>query len=132
MRILATMQSHQRLIIPIAAAFVFIVAGLSLVWGFGGTMAAAPSSSVAPAPTVEQVSNEILETAKGLGITQQQAVDQLQVVQDHLVAQQTETKKLSEQITTLTGRLDALQQSVANLPAASTHPATTGLQARPR
>jgi uncharacterized coiled-coil protein SlyX len=132
MRILATMQSHQRLIIPIAAAFVFIVAGLSLVRGFGGTMAAAPSSSVAHAPTVEQVSNEILETAKGLGITQQQAVDQLQVVQDQLVAQQTETKKLSEQITTLTGRLDALQQSVANLPAASTHPATTGLQARPR
>ena len=132
MRILATMRSHQRLIIPAAAAFVFIVAGLSLVRGFGGIMAAAPSPSVARAPTVEQVSNEILETAKGLGITQQQAVDQLQVVQDQLVAQQTETKKLSEQITTLTGRLDALQQSVANPPAASTHPATTGLQARPR
>ncbi len=113
------MQSHQRLIIPVAAAFVFIVAGLSLVWGFGGTMAAAPSSSVAHAPTVEQVSNEMLETAKGLGITQQQAVDQLQVVQDQLVAQQTETKKLSEQITTLAERLDALQQSVANMPAPS-------------
>ena len=33
---------------------------------------AAPSSGAAHAPTVEQVSNEILETAKGLGITQQQ------------------------------------------------------------
>ena len=95
-------------------------------------MAAAPPSSVAHALTVEQVSNEILETAKGLGITQQQAVDQLQVVQDQLIAQQTETKKLSEQITTLTERLDALQQSVANLPAASPHAATTGLQAKPR
>jgi hypothetical protein len=84
MRILATMQSHQRLIIPLAAALVFIVAGLSLVQGFRGTMAAAPSSSVVHAPTVEQVSNEILETAKGLGITQQEAVDQLQVVQDQL------------------------------------------------
>jgi septal ring factor EnvC (AmiA/AmiB activator) len=130
--ILAAMQSHQRLIIPVAAAIVFIVAGLSLVWGFRGTMAAAPPSSVARAPTVEQVSNEILETAKGLGITQQQAVDQLQVVQDQLIAQQTETKKLSEQITTLTERLDALQQSLANLPAASTHAAATGLQAKPR
>jgi uncharacterized coiled-coil protein SlyX len=130
MRILATMQSHQRLIIPAAAAFVLIVAGLSLVWGFGGTMAAAPSS-VAHAPTVEQVSNEILETAKGLGITQQQAVDQLQVVQDQLVAQKAETKKLSEQITTLTERLDAMQQSVAN-PPASTHAATTGPQTKPR
>jgi septal ring factor EnvC (AmiA/AmiB activator) len=113
------MQSHQRLIIPIAAAFVFIVAGLLLVRGFGGTMAAAPSSSVAHAPTVEQVSNEILETAKGLGITQQQAVDQLQVVQDQLATQQTETKKLSEQIATLTEKLDVLQQSVASVPAPS-------------
>jgi hypothetical protein len=131
MRILATMQSHQRLIIPAAAAFVFVVAGLSLVRGFGDTMAAAPSSSVARAPTVEQVSNEILETAKGLGITQQQAVDQLQVVQDQLIAQKAETKKLAEQITALTERLDALQQSVGNTPA-STHAATTGPQARPR
>jgi uncharacterized coiled-coil protein SlyX len=132
MRILATMQSHQRLIVPAAAAFVFVVAGLLLVRGFGGTMAAAPSSSVAHAPTVEEVSNEILETVKGLGITQQQAVDQLQVVQDQLVAQQTETKKLSEQIATLTERLDALQQSVANPAAASTQAATTGPQTKPR
>ena len=72
-------------------------------------MAAAPSSSVAHVPTVEQVSNEILETAKGLGITQQQAVDQLQVVQDQLVAQKAETKKLSEQIAALTEKLNALQ-----------------------
>jgi uncharacterized coiled-coil protein SlyX len=56
-------------------------------------------------------------------LTQQQAVDQLQVVQDQLATQQTETKKLSEQITTLTERLDALQQSVANIPAPSTHAA---------
>src|SRR5260370_18333760 len=109
MRILATMQSHQRLIIPAAAALVFVVAGLSLVRGFGGTMAAAPSSSVAHAPTVEQVSNEILETAKGLGITQQQAVDQLQVLQDQILSQQRETKTLSEQITPLTEGLAALQ-----------------------
>jgi uncharacterized coiled-coil protein SlyX len=113
MRILAAMQSHQRLIIPAAAAFVFVAVGLSLVRGFGGTMAAAPSSSVAHAPTVEQVSNEILETAKGLGITQQQAVDQLQVVQDQLIAQKAETKKLSDQIAALTERLNALQVASA-------------------
>jgi hypothetical protein len=35
-------------------------------------------------------------------------------------------------MTTLTKRLEALQQSVANLPAASTHGATTSGQARPR
>ncbi len=126
------MQSHRRLIIPVAAVIVFILAALSLAWDFSGTRAAAPSPSAGHAPTVEQVSNQILETAKGLEITQQQAVDQLQVVQDQLVAQQTETRKLSEQMATLTKRLDALQQSVANLPAASTHTATTSGQARPR
>jgi len=69
------------------------------------------------APAREQVSSELLETTKGLEVTQQQAVDQLQVVQDQLVAQQTETKKLSEQIATLTEKLHALEQSVANIPA---------------
>jgi len=51
----------------------------------------------------------LIETTKGLRITQQQAVDQLQVVQDQLVAQKVETKKLSEQIATLTEKLNALQ-----------------------
>jgi uncharacterized coiled-coil protein SlyX len=90
---------------------------LPLVWGFGGTRLIAPSPSAAPAR--EQVSNELLETTKGLEITQQQAVDQLQVVQDQLAAQQAVTKKLSEQISTLTEKLDALQQSVADHPAPS-------------
>jgi uncharacterized coiled-coil protein SlyX len=101
------------MIIPLVAAFIFIGAGLSMVWGFGGTRVLAPS------PAREQVPNELLETTKGLEVTQQQAIDQLQVVQDQLVAQQTETKKLSEQIATLTEKLDALQQSVANIPAPS-------------
>ena len=103
-----------------------------MVWGFGDTKAAAPSSSAAHAPTVQQVSNEILETAKGLGLTQQQAVDQLQVVQDQLVAQQAESKKLSEQIAALTEKLDALQQSVANTPPPSPHASTPTPAAKSR
>src|SRR5882672_6257415 len=98
---------QRRMIIPLVAAFILLGGGLSIVWGFGGVSS----------PAREQVPNELLETAKGLEVTQQQAVDQLQVVQDQLVAQQTETKKLSEQIATLTEKLDALQQSVANIPA---------------
>jgi uncharacterized coiled-coil protein SlyX len=108
---------RRRLMIPTVAAFIFIGAGLSLVWGFGGGRVLAPSPSAAPAR--EQVSNELLETTKGLKVTQQQAIDQLQVVQDRIGAQQTETKKLSEQIATLTEKLDALEQSVANIPAPS-------------
>jgi uncharacterized coiled-coil protein SlyX len=96
------------MIIPLVAAFI-LLGGLSIVWGFGGVSS----------PAREPVPNELLETAKGLEVTQQQAVDQLQVVQDQLVAQQTETKKLSEQIAMLAEKLDALQQSVANISAPS-------------
>ncbi|MGB9413598.1 MAG: hypothetical protein WCB26_20645, partial [Pseudolabrys sp.] len=95
---------QRRMILPLVAAFILLGGGLSIVWGFGGVSS----------PAREQVPNEFLETAKGLEVTQQQAVDQLQVVQDQLIAQQTETKKLSAQIATLTEKMDALQQSVAN------------------
>jgi uncharacterized coiled-coil protein SlyX len=108
---------RQRMIVPLVAASILLGGGLSIVWGFGGVLT--PSPSAVSAPAREQVSSELLETTKGLEVTQQQAVDQLQVVQDQLVAQQTETKKLSEQIATLTEKLDALQQSVANIPAPS-------------
>jgi uncharacterized coiled-coil protein SlyX len=108
----AAWDRRRRTIIPLVAAFIFICAGLSMVWGFGGTRVLAPSPSAVSSPAREQVSSELLETTKGLEVTQQQAVDQLQVVQDQLAAQQAVTKKLSEQIATLTEKLDALQQSV--------------------
>jgi uncharacterized coiled-coil protein SlyX len=108
---------RQRMIVPLVAASILLGGGLSIVWGFGGVLT--PSPSAVSAPAREQVSSELLETTKGLEVTQQQAVDQLQVVQDQLVAQQTETKKLAEQIATLIEKLDALQQSVANIPAPS-------------
>jgi septal ring factor EnvC (AmiA/AmiB activator) len=118
-------QRHQedRAIIGVRRLRAFAIAliglGGALFWDFGSsTVAALPSSaSAVSAPAREQVADEILETAKGLGITQQQAVDQLQVVQDQLAAQKAETKKLSEQIAVVTEKLDALQQSVASIPA---------------
>lgn len=110
---------QRRMIIPLVAVFILLAGGLSIFWGFGDTRVLAPSSSAVSSPAREQVANELIETTKGLEVTQQQAVDQLQVVQDQLIAQQTETKKLSAQIATLTEKLDALQQSVANIPAPS-------------
>jgi hypothetical protein len=96
-----------------AAALALILIGLGAVLlqrGLGGNGAAAPTAA-----TREQT--ELLKTTKGLQVTQQQAVDQLQVFQDQLVAQKAETKKLSEQITAVTEKLEALQQSVADIPA---------------
>jgi uncharacterized coiled-coil protein SlyX len=102
-----------------AAALGIILSGLGgalLQRGLGGNGGATPTSATT---TGEQT--ELLETTKGLQITQQQAVDQLQVVQDQLVAQKAETKKLSEQIATMTEKLEALHSAVsapASTPAA--------------
>jgi septal ring factor EnvC (AmiA/AmiB activator) len=109
---------RQRLLITLAAAVVLIGGGWLTLWATGGSSTVAPS----PHPTAvsaasRRSSDELLETTKGLQVTQQQAVDQLQVVQDQLVAQRAEMKKLSEQITALTERLDVLQQSITNMPA---------------
>jgi uncharacterized coiled-coil protein SlyX len=91
-----------------AAGLAVILIGLGCVLlqrGFGG-------NSPAPVPSI---SSELLETTKGLQATQQQAVDQLQMVQDQLVAQKEESRKLSEQVAIVTEKLQALQQSVANI-----------------
>jgi len=68
-----------------------------------------------------QASEQLVEKTKGLEATQQESIDQLQVVQDQLqtvrrllAAQQTETRKLSEQVGGLTGAIDGLRQSFAS------------------
>jgi uncharacterized coiled-coil protein SlyX len=111
----AVQARRRRLIVPLVAGLVLIGAGWTMVWAFGGSKVVAPSPGVTTVSATS--SDELIETTKGLEATQQQTVDQLQVVQDRLAAQQTETKKLSEQIATLTEKLHALEQSVANIPA---------------
>jgi uncharacterized coiled-coil protein SlyX len=116
----AALVRRRRLIIPlVAAALVLIGGGCVTVWAFGSSKDGNPGLST----SVGKPSDELLETAKGLEVTQQQAVDQLQIVQDQLAAQQVETKRLSEQITSLTEKLDLLQQSVANAAAPQPKPA---------
>jgi hypothetical protein len=68
-----------------------------------------------------QASEQLVEKTKGLEATQQESIDQLQVVQDQLqtmrrliVSQQADTKKLSEQVATLTESIDGLRQSFAS------------------
>jgi uncharacterized coiled-coil protein SlyX len=101
---------RQLLIFAVALGVILIGIGYVLLQrSIAITPAGSSSAPVATAP--EQVSKELLETAKGLQATQQQAVDQLQVVQDQLVAQKVETKKLSEQIAALTEKLNAVQVS---------------------
>jgi len=68
-----------------------------------------------------QASEQLVEKTKGLEATQQESIDQLQVVQDQLqtvrrllAAQQADTRKLSEQMATLTESIDGLRQSFAS------------------
>jgi uncharacterized protein HemX len=68
-----------------------------------------------------QASEQLVEKTKGLEVTQQESIDQLQVVQDQLqtvkrllAAQQADTKRLSEQVSGLTEAIDGLRHSVAS------------------
>jgi uncharacterized protein HemX len=80
-----------------------------------------------------QASEQLVEKTKGLEATQQESIDQLQVVQDQLLtvrrllaAQQADTRKLSERVGTLTEAIDGLRQSFASAQASepATAPAT--------
>ena len=75
-----------------------------------------------------QASEQLVEKTKGIEATQQESIDQLQVVQDQLLtvrrllaAQQADTRKLSEQVGGLTEAIDGLRQSFAS--AQATEPA---------
>jgi uncharacterized coiled-coil protein SlyX len=68
-----------------------------------------------------QASEQLVEKTKGLEQTQQESIDQLQVVQDQLqtvrrllAAQQSDTKRLSEQVAGLTEAIESLRHSYAS------------------
>jgi flagellar motility protein MotE (MotC chaperone) len=82
-----------------------------------------------------QASEQLVEKTKGLEATQQESVDQLQVVQDQLqtvrrllAAQQTDSKRLSEQVSALTEAIEGLRQSFAS--AQTSDPAPSGVRNR--
>jgi uncharacterized coiled-coil protein SlyX len=117
-----------------AAVFVALVVGavsIALWRGYTGTSPEADRVIAARHLQVRaaQASEQLVEKTKGLEATQQESIDQLQVVQDQLqtvrrllAAQQTETKRLSEQVGALTGAIDGLRQSFAS--AQASDPAT--------
>jgi hypothetical protein len=68
-----------------------------------------------------QASEQLVEKTRSLEVSQQESIDQLQAVQDQLqvlkrlvIAQQGDTKRLSEQMGGLTGAIDTLRQSFAS------------------
>jgi uncharacterized protein YoxC len=111
-------------IAAVALALVVIGIGSIALWrGYTGT---APETDRVVATRqlqarTAQASEQLVEKTKGLEATQQESIDQLQVVQDQLLtarrllaAQQADTRKLSEQVGSLTEAIDGLRQSFAS------------------
>ncbi len=109
-----------------AAAFAIIVIGIGSIALWRAYTGTSPELDRAVAARQLQVraaqaSEQLVEKTKGLEATQQESIDQLQVVQDQLqtvrrllAAQQGDTKRLSEQVGELTSAIDTLRQSFAS------------------
>ncbi|MBB5047205.1 hypothetical protein HNR60_001957 [Rhodopseudomonas rhenobacensis] len=101
-------------LLVVALAALLIVGG-AVAWRVTGNPAASPTvAKLAPPPKNPQL-DALIETTRALQDSQQQAIDQLQEVQDLLRAQQAETKKASDRVAGLSARLDTLQQSFASI-----------------
>lgn len=108
-----------------AAALLFLIAGVTsiAIWR-AYTGATLETDRVVASRQLQartaQASEQLAEKTKGLEATQQESIDQLQVVQDQLqtmkrvmATQQAESKRLSEQVATLSESIDGLRQSFA-------------------
>jgi uncharacterized protein HemX len=110
-----------------AAALLLLIAGVTSIAIWRAYTGAAPEPDRVVASRqlqtrTAQASEQLVEKTKGLEATQQESIDQLQVVQDQLqtmrrlmAAQQADTKRLSEQVTTLNESIDSLRQSFASV-----------------
>lgn len=133
---------HPILITAFALALVILGTGSIFAWrAYSGTTPEPErlTASRLQQARVAQASEQIIEKTKGIEATQQQSVDQLQVVQDQLMtmqrllaAQQNETRKLTEQVGTLTTTLDNLRQSFASTTASDDKPAARETPRRSR
>ncbi|MBR0826933.1 hypothetical protein JQ596_15400 [Bradyrhizobium manausense] len=117
-----------------AAALVLLIAGVTSIAVWRAYTGAAPESDRVVASRqlqarTAQASEQLVEKTKGLEATQQESIDQLQVVQDQLqtvrrllASQQADTKRLSEQVASLNESIDGLRKSFAS--AQSSEPET--------
>lgn len=131
-----------------AAALVIVVLGVTSITVWRSYTGNAPETDrVVAARQLQaraaQASEQLVEKTKGLEATQQESIDQLQMVQDQLqtvrrllATQQSDNKKLSEQVGTLTEAIEGLRQSFASAqasePSAASSPRKRSAKAKPR
>jgi peptidoglycan hydrolase CwlO-like protein len=112
-----------------AAALLLLIAGVTSIAVWRAYTGAVPETdrvvvSRQLQARTAQASEQLVEKTKGLEATQQESIDQLQQVQDQLLtvkrllaSQQADSKRLSEQVATLTESIDGLKQSFASVQA---------------
>jgi hypothetical protein len=109
-----------------AATLLVILATAAAITSWRAYSGAAPESDrVVAARQLQartaQASEQLVEKTKGLEATQQESIDQLQMVQEQLhtvrqlvAAQQADTRRLSDQVSALTQAVEGLRQSHAS------------------
>ena len=132
-----------------AAALIIVVLGVSTItlWRSYSGSAVPETDRVVASRQLQaratQASEQLVEKTKGLEATQQESIDQLQMVQDQLqtvrrllATQQADNRKLSEQVGTLTEAVEGLRQSFASAqasePSAASSPRKRSAKAKPR
>lgn len=115
-----------------ASALILMLVGVGSVMAWRSATGSSPEQDRVVAARQLQVrtaqaADQLAEKTKDLEASQQEQIDQLQVAQDQLAtvkrqlaAQQAESKRLSEQVSSLTGEIDNLRQSFASAQAAET------------
>ncbi|MFL6818870.1 MAG: hypothetical protein ACJ8EF_13100 [Bradyrhizobium sp.] len=115
---------------PIALAagvLILLVFGLGTIalWRAGTSTASMEERLLALRQTqaiIAQQSEQSAEKTRALALTQQESIDQLQTVHDHgqimrqlLAGQQSETRRLSGQVSDLATSVEGMRQSLASL-----------------
>jgi len=122
---------------PIALAAVALVLMLTAAGSIALWRATAGSSTepdrVVSARQIQlraaEASEQLVERTKALAFSQQESIDQLQALQDQvqgvkrlLAAQQSDAKRLSEQVGAVASAIDGLRQSFASAPSTAEAP----------
>jgi septal ring factor EnvC (AmiA/AmiB activator) len=112
------------LLVMAAVGGLLVVAGVCIWTTFANPTVVSPTPKVVAvqatkAAMLEQVVrnpalDQLVETVKALEFSQQEAIDQLQVLQQLLTAQKAETRKATDQVAALNDKFDALRQSFAS------------------
>jgi uncharacterized coiled-coil protein SlyX len=126
-RLAARRHLSGRLVVGALAALL-VVAGAFCWRTFAAPPAAAPGPKMVSAqpvknPVLDQVVknpalDHLVESIKALEFSQQEAIDQLQVLQQLLTAQKNETRKANDQVAALSDKFESLRQSFASVPPA--------------